>query len=52
MDLEELELQLPRIRDKRGCLLPHHGLMATALPAMLNACDEAAGVGAKDDCEA
>lgn len=32
--------QLRRIRDKRGYLLPHHGLMAVSMPGMLEAYDE------------
>ena len=31
--------QLRRIRDKRGYLLPHHGLMAVSMPGMLDAYD-------------
>lgn len=39
MDAEQLEALLTDIRRKRGYLLPHHGLMATALPGMLEAYD-------------
>jgi alkylhydroperoxidase/carboxymuconolactone decarboxylase family protein YurZ len=35
MDAQELEQHLDEVRRKRGYLLPHHGLMATALPGML-----------------
>ena len=35
MDVQELERHLEAVRRKRGYLLPHHGLMATALPGML-----------------
>ena len=35
MDVQELERHLDDVRRKRGYLLPHHGLMATALPGML-----------------
>lgn len=35
MDTNELERHLEAVRRKRGYLLPHHGLMATALPGML-----------------
>ena len=35
MSPEQLEEHLEEIRRKRGYLLPHHGLMATALPGML-----------------
>ncbi|MEE4172861.1 MAG: hypothetical protein V2I57_01255 [Xanthomonadales bacterium] len=35
MDAQELERHLDDVRRKRGYLLPHHGLMATALPGML-----------------
>ena len=35
MDGQELERHLDDVRRKRGYLLPHHGLMATALPGML-----------------
>lgn len=35
MDAENLERHLEAVREKRGYLLPHHGLMAAALPGML-----------------
>lgn len=35
MDVSELERTLREARDRRGYLLPHHGLMAVALPGML-----------------
>lgn len=35
MTSEDLQQHLSEVRQKRGYLLPHHGLMATALPGML-----------------
>ena len=35
MDEKDLEERLHAVQDRRGYLLPHHGLMATALPGML-----------------
>ena len=38
--VDSLEDRLNRIRDKRGYLLPHHGLMAVSEPALLEAYDQ------------
>ena len=40
MQADDLEKFLQQVRDKRGYLLPHHGLMAVSMPAMLDAYDE------------
>lgn len=40
MDTEDLQQHLEAVRRKRGYLLPHHGLMATALPGMLEDYDD------------
>ena len=40
MQKDELEQLLQQVRDKRGYLLPHHGLMAVSMPRMLEAYDE------------
>lgn len=39
-DSDELAQQLARIRERRGYLLPHHGLLAMTSPAMLKTYDE------------
>ena len=39
--LEDLQARLRQVRSKRGYLLPHHGLMATAFPDMLAGYDAA-----------
>lgn len=36
---DDLQARLAHIREKRGYLLPHHGLLATASPALLEAYD-------------
>ncbi len=38
-DTDDLQTRLAHIRAKRGYLLPHHGLLATASPALLEAYD-------------
>lgn len=38
-DTDDLQARLAHIREKRGYLLPHHGLLATASPALLDAYD-------------
>ncbi len=40
MQDEELAEFLSEVRDKRGYLLPHHGLMAISMPQLLDAYDE------------
>jgi len=40
MQQDELEKFLQQVRDKRGYLLPHHGLMAVSMPRLLDAYDE------------
>ena len=40
-DLEEAERRLEEVRAKRGYLLPHHGLLAIAAPALLAGYDAA-----------
>ena len=40
MQPEELEVFLQQVREKRGYLLPHHGLMAASMPRLLQAYDE------------
>ena len=40
MQPEELAQFLQQVRDKRGYLLPHHGLMAVSMPRLLDAYDE------------
>ena len=40
MQDKDMAARLARIREKRGYLLPHHGLMAVSLPGMLDAYDE------------
>ena len=37
--VEDVERALAKIRDKRGYLLPHHGLLAVSAPALLEAYD-------------
>ena len=39
MQQDELEQFLQQVREKRGYLLPHHGLMAVSMPRMLEAYD-------------
>jgi len=39
MQQDELEKFLQQVRNKRGYLLPHHGLMAVSMPSMLEAYD-------------
>lgn len=39
MDTSELEKKLYNLREKRGYLLPHHGLMAISAPELLEAYD-------------
>jgi alkylhydroperoxidase/carboxymuconolactone decarboxylase family protein YurZ len=36
---DDLSARLQRIRDKRGYLLPHHGLMAISMPGLLDSYD-------------
>jgi alkylhydroperoxidase/carboxymuconolactone decarboxylase family protein YurZ len=36
---KDLARELTTLREKRGYLLPHHGLMAVSMPALLNAYD-------------
>ncbi len=40
MSQEKLTKKLETIRDKRGYLLPHHGLMAVSTPGLLEAYDQ------------
>jgi alkylhydroperoxidase/carboxymuconolactone decarboxylase family protein YurZ len=40
MEHEDMAARLARIRDRRGYLLPHHGLMAVSMPGMLDAYDD------------
>ena len=40
MQTDDLAEFLQQIRDKRGYLLPHHGLMAVSMPRLLDAYDE------------
>ena len=40
MESKQLEEFLQQVRDKRGYLLPHHGLMAVSMPRLLDAYDE------------
>ncbi|MBT8422823.1 MAG: hypothetical protein KJP03_06880, partial [Gammaproteobacteria bacterium] len=40
MQPDELADVLQQVRDKRGYLLPHHGLMAVSMPRLLDAYDE------------
>ncbi|VVT26688.1 carboxymuconolactone decarboxylase family protein [Rhizobium sp. EC-SD404] len=46
---DDLEQQLAGLRDKRGYLLPHHGLMALTAPKLLEAYDAAYTALALDD---
>ncbi|MEM1089721.1 MAG: carboxymuconolactone decarboxylase family protein [Pseudomonadota bacterium] len=41
--MSELSERLEKIRQQRGYLLPHHGLMATAMPEVLDAYDQLYG---------
>lgn len=40
MQNDDLVKQLKHIREKRGYLLPHHGLMAISMPSLLEAYDQ------------
>ncbi|MGI9290409.1 MAG: hypothetical protein ACR2QG_03920 [Gammaproteobacteria bacterium] len=40
MQPDELAKNLQEVREKRGYLLPHHGLMAVSMPRLLDAYDE------------
>ena len=40
MQADDLTKFLQQVRDKRGYLLPHHGLMAVSMPRLLDAYDE------------
>ena len=47
--LQGLTQKLEKIREKRGYLLPHHGLLAITSPALLDAYDAAYSAMALDD---